>query len=183
MRYSEVFERVSVSTQSIFVYELIYEASYQIINSATFVVLHFQSLHAATVQWVELSGDTASVEVDSFGIQEFSGGLVGGTSMVSDPIDAPEVQGMWRNYEILRPAHTETTRLHTLGQSPYNEVFGFAAQRIYGDFAVYNLYNPRHAEDDHRNQKANDPEYTKAVSIEFAEAGLPAGENCVVFDF
>ena len=110
-------------------------------------------------------------------------GLVGGTSMVSDPIDAPEVEGMWRNYEILRPAHTETTRLLTLGKSPYNEVFGFAAQRTYGDFAVYNLYNPRHAEDDHRNQKAGDPEYKKAISIDFAEAGLPQGISCAIFDF
>jgi len=116
-------------------------------------------------------------------------GLVGGTSMISDPIDALDAIGaleekdMWRNFEILRPAHTETTRLLTLGQSPYNEVFGFAAQRIYGDFAVYNLYNPRHADEDHRNQKANDPEYKKAVSIDFAEAGLPAGVNCAVFDF
>lgn len=110
-------------------------------------------------------------------------GLVGGTSMISDPIDGAEVKDMWRNYEILRPAHTETTRLLTLGKSAYNEVFGFAAQRAYGDFAVYNLYNPRHAKDDHRNQKASDPEYKKAVTIDFAEAGLPKGVSCAVFDF
>ena len=110
-------------------------------------------------------------------------GLVGGTSMISDPIDGPDVKDMWRNYEILRPAHTETSRLLTLGKSPYNEVFGFAAQRPYGDFAVYNLYNPRHAADDHRNEKASDPEYKQAVTIDFAEAGLPAGVNCAVFDF
>jgi len=110
-------------------------------------------------------------------------GLVGGTSMISDPITAPDVQANIRNFEIMRPAHNETTRLLTLGNSPYNEVFGFAAQRPYGDFAVYNLYNPRHAEEDHRNQKASDPEYKQAVSINFAEAGLPAGVNCAVFDF
>lgn len=110
-------------------------------------------------------------------------GLVGGTSMISDPIDGAEVKDMWRNYEILRPAHTETTRLLTLGKSAYNEVFGFAAQRAYGDFAVYNLYNPRHAKDDHRNQKASDAEYKKAVTIDFAEAGLPKGVSCAVFDF
>lgn len=110
-------------------------------------------------------------------------GLVGGTSMISDPIDAPGVEETWRNYEILRPPHHETTQLLTLGQSPYDEVFGFAAERTYGDFAVYNLYNPRHAEDDHRNQKAGDPEYKKAVSIDLVEAGLPAGVNCAVFDF
>jgi alpha-galactosidase len=110
-------------------------------------------------------------------------GLVGGTSMISDPIDGPDVKDLWRNYEILRPAHTETSRLLTLGKSPENAVFGFAAQRPYGDFAVYNLYNPRHAADDHRNQKASDPEYKQAVTIDFAEAGLPAGVNCAVFDF
>ena len=110
-------------------------------------------------------------------------GLVGGTSMISDPITAPDVKANIRNFEIMRPAHSETTRLLTLGNSPYNEVFGFVAQRAYGDFAVYNLYNPRHAKDDHRNQKASDPEYQKAVSIDFAEAGLPAGVNCAVFDF
>ena len=110
-------------------------------------------------------------------------GLVGGTSMISDPIDAEGVDAKWRNYEILRPAHTETTRLLTLGKSPYNEVFGFSAQRDYGDFAVYNLYNPRHAKEDHRNQQANDPEFKKAISIDFAQAGLPSGVNCAVFDF
>lgn len=110
-------------------------------------------------------------------------GLVGGTSMISDPINGEGVDADWRNFEILRPAHTETTRLLTLGQSPYNEVFGFAADRDYGNFAVYNLYNPRHADEDHRNHKGNDPEYKKAISIDLAEAGLPAGEYCAVFDF
>ena len=110
-------------------------------------------------------------------------GLVGGTSMVSDPIDGPEVKDKWRNFEILRPAHTETTRLLTLGKSPYNEVFGFSADRDYGNFAVYNLYNPRHDHDDFRNTKAKDPEFKKAVSIDFAEAGLPVGETVAVFDF
>ena len=55
-------------------------------------------------------------------------GLVGGTSMISDPIDRSTdrvEENMWRNFEIMRPAHTETTRLLTLGNSPYNEVFGF----------------------------------------------------------
>lgn len=97
-------------------------------------------------------------------------GLVGGTSMISDPITAPDVQGNIRNYEILRPAHTETSRLLTLGQSARNEVFGFAADRPYGDFAVYNLYNP--SEDE-----------AHAVSIDFKQAGLPAGVSCAVFDF
>ena len=110
-------------------------------------------------------------------------GLVGGTSMISDPITVADAQENIRNFEIMRPAHNETTRLLTLGQSPYNEVFGFAANRSYGDFAVYNLYNPRHAEKDHRNTKANDPEYVAAPSIDFEAAGLPTDVRCAVFDF
>ena len=111
-------------------------------------------------------------------------GLVGGTSMVSDPLDAESVKPLWRNYEILRPSHHETTQLLTLGESPYNEVFGFAAERVFGDFAVYNLYNPRYdEEEDYRNENANDPDMMAAVSIDFAEAGLPAGVKCAVFDF
>jgi hypothetical protein len=110
-------------------------------------------------------------------------GLVGGTSMISDPIDGSEVKDMWRNYEILRPAHTETTRLLTLGESAENQVFGFAAQRTYGDFAVYNLYNPLFDHDDFHGKKLNTLEFQQAISIDFAEAGLPAGVNCAVFDF
>lgn len=110
-------------------------------------------------------------------------GLVGGTSMISDPIDAEDVKEKWRNFEILRPAHTETTRLLTLGKSPYNEVFGFAADRVYGDFAVYNFYNPRYDHDDFRGQNLDTAKFQKAISIDFTEAGLPVGVNCAVFDF
>jgi hypothetical protein len=96
-------------------------------------------------------------------------GLVGGTSMVSDPVDAPDVHEKWRNYEILRPAHSETTRLLTLGKSGENTTFGFAAQRPYGDFAVYNLYNPG--------------EETRHINLVFEQAGLPSQGKCAVFDF
>ena len=54
-------------------------------------------------------------------------GLVGGTAMISEPIDKPDVQAVWRNYEIMRPASREPARLLGLGHSPDNEVFGFAA--------------------------------------------------------
>ena len=37
--------------------------------------------------------------------------LVGGTAMISDPIDAPEVKDMWRNFEIMRPGSAEPARL------------------------------------------------------------------------
>ena len=83
----------------------------------------------------------------------------------------------------MRPAHNENSRLLTLGKSPHNEVFGFAADRPYGGFAVYNLYNPRYDEDDHRSKELSKPELVSSVSIDFAEAGIPTGENVAVFDF
>ena len=95
--------------------------------------------------------------------------MVGGTSMVSDPVDAPDVHGKWHNYEILRPSHTETTRLLTLGKTADNSAFGFCADRPYGDFAVYNLYNATEGE--------------RHINLVFEEAGIPAEGKCAVFDF
>lgn len=95
--------------------------------------------------------------------------LVGGTAMISEPINMPDVQAKWRNYEIMRPSSRESARLLTLGNSPDNTTFGFAAQRPYGDFAVYNLYNCT--------------EGTKPLSLDFKTAGLPSGVKCAVYDF
>ena len=95
--------------------------------------------------------------------------LVGGTSMVSDPLDAPGVEEMWRNYEILRPSHTEDTRLLTLGETADNSIFGFTAERPYGDFAVYNLYNA--------------VEGKRHINLNFAHTGLPTDKQCAVYDF
>ena len=96
-------------------------------------------------------------------------GLVGGTAMISEPINKPDAKELWRNYEIMRPGSREPAQLLTLGQSPDNTTFGFAARRPYGDFAVYNLYNST--------------EGTKPLTLDFRAAGLPQGVKCAVFDF
>jgi hypothetical protein len=95
--------------------------------------------------------------------------LVGGTAMVSEPLNAPDAKEHWRNFEIMRPGSREPARLLTLGSSPDNSTFGFAAQRPYGNFAVYNLYNST--------------EGTKSLTLDFKEAGLPQGVKCAVYDF
>jgi alpha-galactosidase len=95
--------------------------------------------------------------------------LVGGTAMISEPINMPDVKEVWRNYEIMRPGSREPAQLLTLGNSPHNTTLGFAAKRPFGDFAVYNLYN--------------ETEGTKSLSLDFEAAGLPKGVNCAVFDF
>jgi hypothetical protein len=95
--------------------------------------------------------------------------LVGGTAVISEPVNMPDAQAVWRNYEIMRPASREPARLLTLGRSPDNMVFGFTADRPFGNFAVYNLYNP--SENDQR------------LTLNFKETGLPQGIKCAVFDF
>jgi len=95
--------------------------------------------------------------------------LVGGTAMISEPINNPDAKELWRNYEIMRPGSREPAKLLTLGNSPDNTIFGFSAERSFGDFAVYNLYNCT--------------EGTKPLTLDFKGAGLPTGVNCAVFDF
>ena len=95
--------------------------------------------------------------------------LVGGTAMISEPLAKPDANELWRNWEIMRPSSRESSRLFTLGKSAENSIFGFAAQRAYGNFAVYNLYNSTGE--------------TKPVTLEFEGAGLPTGVRCAVFDF
>ena len=89
--------------------------------------------------------------------------------MNSEPLDAEDCKAVWRNAEIMRPSSAEPGRLLTLGLSPENTIFGFAAARPYGDFAVWNFYN-----------SAKDP---KAITLDFTAAGLPPGIDCAVFDF
>ena len=95
--------------------------------------------------------------------------LVGGTAMVSEPLDAPDAKELWRHYSIMRPASAEPAKLLTLGVSRNNEIFGFAAKRPYGDFAVYNLYNSTKEPMD--------------ITLDFSQAKLPSGVKCAVFDF
>ena len=96
--------------------------------------------------------------------------LTGGTAMISEPVNKPDAQAVWRNYEIMRPASRENSRLLTLGQSDKNSIFGFSADRTWGDFAVYNLYNSD------QNKSVN-------LTLDFADAGLPAGTRCAVYNF
>ena len=95
--------------------------------------------------------------------------LVGGTAMISEPINKDDVKAVWRNYEIMRPGSREPAKLLTLGQSAHNTIYGFAAERSFGDFAVYNLYNST--------------EGAKQLTLDFEEAGLPQGVKCAVYDF
>ena len=95
--------------------------------------------------------------------------LVGGTAMVSEPLQAEDCKAMWRNFEIMRPASAEPARLLTLGHSAENTTFGFDASRPYGDFSVYNLYNVNKG--------------TKTLSLDFKETALPTTLDCAVFDF
>ncbi|MDA3923236.1 MAG: alpha-galactosidase [Kiritimatiellae bacterium] len=95
--------------------------------------------------------------------------LSSGTAMVSEPLNAPDAKEFWRNYEIMRPGSCESARLLTLGSTGDNSIFGFTAQRVYGDFAVYNLYNSKESE--------------RTLKLDFKAAGLPSGVRCAVFDF
>ena len=96
--------------------------------------------------------------------------LTGGTAMISEPVNKPDVRAVWRNYEIMRPSSRENSRLLTLGKSDKNSIFGFSADRPWGDFAVYNLYNSD------KNKSAD-------ITLEFRDAGLPSGTRCAVYDF
>jgi alpha-galactosidase len=95
--------------------------------------------------------------------------LVGGSAMISEPINKPDAKAVWRNFEIMRPSSAIPAKLLTLGRSAHNTVFGFAVKRPYDDFAVYNLYN--------------DSEGSKTLTLDFKQAGLPRDVKCAVFDF
>ena len=72
--------------------------------------------------------------------------------------------------KLCDPASRENSRLLTLGKSDKNSIFGFSADRTWGDFAVYNLYNSD------KNKSAD-------ITLDFGDAGLPAGTRCAVYDF
>ena len=95
--------------------------------------------------------------------------LVGGAAMISEPVNKPETKPQWRNYEIMRPSSRENSRLLNLGTEKHPSILGFNAERPYGDFSVYNLYNST--------------EGTKALTLNFSEAGLLPGVEYLVFDF
>ncbi len=95
--------------------------------------------------------------------------LVGGSAMISEPINKSDVKAVWRNFEIMRPSSAVPAKLLGLGSNENNTTFGFALHRPYGDFAVYTLYNDR--------------EGAKPLTINFKQAGLPLHVKCAVFDF
>jgi hypothetical protein len=95
--------------------------------------------------------------------------LVGGTAMISEPLQTEDSKAAWRAFEIMRPASAEPARLWTLGTSAGNGIFGFSAQRPFGDFSVFNLYNSSKGQ--------------QAINLNFASVGVPPGVECAVFDF
>jgi hypothetical protein len=95
--------------------------------------------------------------------------LVGGTAMISEPIQKADARELWRNFEIMRPSSREPARLLNLGQLNEEAAFGFCARRPFGDSAVCNLYNSG----DHK----------APVTLDFKSIGLPTGVKCAVFDF
>lgn len=95
--------------------------------------------------------------------------LVGGTAMISEPLQTEDSKAAWRAFEIMRPASAEPARLWTLGTSAGNGIFGFSAQRPFGDFSVFNLYNASKGQ--------------QAINLNFASVGVPPGVECAVFDF
>ena len=95
--------------------------------------------------------------------------LVGGTAMISEPLQTEDSKAAWRGFEIMRPASAEPARLYSLGTSASNSIFGFSAQRPFGDFAVFNLYNSSKGQ--------------QAINLNFASVGVPPNVECAVFDF
>ncbi len=95
--------------------------------------------------------------------------LVGGTAMISEPLQNADCKALWRGFEIMRPASAEPARLYTLGTSAGDGIFGFSAQRPFGDFSVFNLYNSNSGQ--------------QAINLNFASVGIPPGVECAVFDF
>ena len=109
--------------------------------------------------------------------------LVGGTAMNSEPLDTPDAREVWRMAEIMRPASAEPATLLTLGTSPHNTAFGFTAKRPYGDFGVWNLYNVSEGPKADDKKTPSKPKPAKAITLDFAAAGLPTDTESAVFDF
>jgi hypothetical protein len=89
--------------------------------------------------------------------------------MISEPLQTEDSKAAWRGFEIMRPASAEPARLYSLGTSAGNAIFGFSAQRPYGDFSVFNLYNSSKGQ--------------QAINLNFASVGVPPNVECAVFDF
>ena len=68
-------------------------------------------------------------------------GLLGGTVMISEPLERPEYRAAARVYEILTPPVPDKGWSHLGGTDRDHQQFGFLAHRAWGDFAVVQLYN------------------------------------------
>ncbi len=68
-------------------------------------------------------------------------GLLGGASMISEPLASPEHRARLRMAEILRPPVPEPGRPFQGGADEDHQQFGFIARRDWGDFAVVQLWN------------------------------------------
>jgi|GEM_PF-279190 len=68
-------------------------------------------------------------------------GLLGGLAMTSEPLHKSEYSGSFRELEILTPPGPERGRSFLPGMEVYPSLFGFIAERPWGDFAVVQMFN------------------------------------------
>jgi len=77
-------------------------------------------------------------------------GLLGGLVMTSEPLQKSGYQSSIRELEILTPPVTERGRTFLPGTEWYPSLFGFIAERLWGDFAVVQMFNASDAAGDVR---------------------------------
>lgn len=68
-------------------------------------------------------------------------GLLGGLVMTSEPLHTSAYQESFRELEILIPPVPERGRSFLPGMEVYPSLFGFIAERSWGDFAVVQMFN------------------------------------------
>ena len=68
-------------------------------------------------------------------------GLLGGLAMTSEPLHRSEYLSTFHELEILTPPVPERGRSFLPGMEVYPSLFGFIAERLWGDFAVVQVFN------------------------------------------
>jgi len=68
-------------------------------------------------------------------------GLLGGATLISEPINQADYQAEARRLEILTPPVPERGRSFRGDVDRHHQQFGFVARRLWGDFAVVQLFN------------------------------------------
>ena len=114
-------------------------------------------------------------------------GLLGGLVMTSEPLCDSAYEAAFRELEILTPPTPERGRSFLPGMEIYPSLFGFVAERSWGDFAVVQLFNACGTEGDVRLSAPDldrlgkchlwsfrDGEYLGIGSSEYVEKNLPA---------